>query len=286
VKATGKPVMLSGVTFDCDAKCPKLCGFDCQRKATNVSDEEKTPFVKACMTTCQTKCLQKCASSGLDAFDQKNETDASNRSLAVDNTTAANGTSPDNEMAKSFGSDTPKAKAVKKAADKADTAAGKDGLDAEGEAPTQAASAAKVVEKVESEKQASVMDVLKTDFAQANERQHKGKEVNNNPGTGKEPNAKSDTPAEQHKVELQTPPAPEPASKAPAPALAAPAPAPVAPAPSPVNAVKPNGVPSVLTDPVVKSSLSASRGSPLSPLSKASRRAEANAKLDEDDDRM
>merc|ERR1711968_419760 len=282
VKATGKPVMLSGVTSECDAKCPKLCGFDCQRKASNASDEEKTPFIKACMTTCQSKCLQKCASSGLDAVDQKNETGASNQSAAVDNTTTVNLTSADREMAKSFGSDMPKAKAVKAA----DKAAGKDGVHAEGETPSEAASAAKVVEKAESEKHARVMDVLKTDLAQANERQHKGKEVNNSPGTGKEPNAKSDTPAEQHKVELQTSPAPESAAKAPAPAPAAPAPAPVASAPSPVDAVKPNGVPSVLTDPVVKSSLSASRGSPLSPLSKASRRAEANARLDEDDDRM
>merc|ERR1719316_878667 len=96
---------------------------------------------------------------------------------AKDNATeATNVSSSDAEMAKSFGSDTPKAKAVKGAADKTDKAAGKDGAaKSDSETPSDAASAAKVLDKAGGEKAVDVNSALKTELAVANDPQHKGK---------------------------------------------------------------------------------------------------------------
>merc|ERR1711998_701558 len=93
----------------------------------------KTPFIKACMSTCQSKCEQKCASAELDTTgdeisSKQNTTLAMNES-AKDNATAAaagGNSTEEKEMAKSFGSDTPKAKAVKDAADKTSETAAKE----------------------------------------------------------------------------------------------------------------------------------------------------------------
>lgn len=316
IRQTGKPVILQGIATGCASKCPKLCGTECAMRVVNVSDSEKTPFIKTCMSACQSKCQQKCAAAELDTtgdeiLSKQNTTEP----IGVDNKTAVNVSAAEVEMTKSFGADTSKAKAVKSSESpvaKSSTAP-KDKA-ADGESPSNVASASKIMEsaaavtkssdsdtKADSKAAAGgdilpsvskslsdVSQVLPTSADSANKAQGKGRNADEaGPSTAGQTNAQS-KPAEkqeQLKPPLAVPPAQDAVAPAPAPAAPAPAPAAAAPAPGPSSSVV-NSV----TTPVVPASSTSAGDAPMvkrvaaNLLSKPASKPDL-AKLDEDDER-